>query len=79
MATTRFFFDPPKAKTKTRPDLKSLLVRCPSTAKLTDTGRTIEEKLWPDEKITAQKVTCSHCGEVHTWTKQDVVLGRPIR
>jgi len=25
-----------------------------------------------------QKFTCAHCGAVHTWTKADVVLGRPV-
>lgn len=58
--------------------MKSLLVRCPSTSRLTDTGRTIEEKLWDTTKLKTQKFTCTHCGRVHTWTKQDVILGRPI-
>ena len=53
-------------------------MRCPSTSKLTDTGRTIEEKRWPAAKVKGQKFTCSHCGGVHTWTKEDVVLGRPL-
>jgi hypothetical protein len=75
----RFYFDPPRRpKLKAGADLKSLLVRCPSTAKLTDTGRTIEQKLWPDAKMMRQKFTCEHCGAVHSWTKADVVLGRPV-
>ena len=46
---TRFLFDPPRrAKPKVGPNFKSLLVRCPSTSKLTDTGRTIEEERWAD-------------------------------
>jgi hypothetical protein len=76
--SSRFFFDPPRNKVKGRTNLKTLLVRCPSTSKLTDTGRTVEENLWPTEKIKTQKLTCLHCGGVHTWTKEDVVLGRPI-
>jgi len=74
---TRFFFDPPR-RTKARLNLKSLLVRCPATSKLTDTGRTIEEKRWQTATVKTQKVTCAHCGAVHVWTKKDVVLGRPI-
>jgi hypothetical protein len=75
----RFYFDPPRRKTKPKgADLKSLLVRCPSTSKLTDTGRTIEQALWPEAKMVRQKFTCAHCGAVHTWTKEDVVLGRPV-
>jgi len=75
----RFYFDPPRRKPKPKgADLKSLLVRCPSTSKLTDTGRTIEQKLWAEAKMVRQKFTCTHCGAVHTWTKEDVVLGRPV-
>jgi len=74
---TRFLFDPPRRpKVKAGPNIKSLLVRCPSTSKLTDTGRTIEEKSWPTVKLKTQKFTCAHCGSVHTWTKKDVILGR---
>jgi hypothetical protein len=75
----RFYFDPPRRpKSKAGADLKSLLVRCPSTSKLTDTGRTIEQKRWPAAKVVRQKFTCAHCGAVHSWTKADVILGRPV-
>jgi len=75
---TRFLFDPPRRpKAKTGPNIKSLLVRCPSTAKLTDTGKTIDEKRWQTAIVKTQKFTCAHCGDVHTWTKKDVILGRP--
>jgi hypothetical protein len=76
----RFYFDPPqrRPKPKVGADLKSLLVRCPSTSKLTDTGRTIKVKQWPAAKMKPQKMTCTHCGAVHSWTKADVVLGRPV-
>jgi hypothetical protein len=76
---TRFFFDPPRrTKAKSGLNIKSLLVRCPSTSKLTDTGRTIEEKRWETAAVKTQKFTCAHCGAVHTWTKKDVILGRPL-
>jgi hypothetical protein len=75
----RFFFDPPRRRLKKAAlNIKSLLVRCPSTSKLTNTGRTIEEKCWSTAKVKTQKFTCQHCGRVHTWTKQDVILGRPL-
>jgi hypothetical protein len=67
------FTAPAKAK---GPIIKRLLVRCPSTAKLTATGQTIEEQLWADAKVKDQKFNCSHCGQVHIWTKKDVVLAR---
>lgn len=76
----KFYFDPPRpVKAKTGASLKSLLVRCPATSRLTDTGRTIDEKLWADAEVKTQKVICSHCGAVHNWEKKDVVLGRPLR
>jgi 5-methylcytosine-specific restriction endonuclease McrA len=76
---TRFLFDPPRRpKAKPTAGIKSLLIRCPSTSKLTDTGRTIEEKRWATTKVKKQKFTCAHCGSVHSWTKEDVVLGRPL-
>jgi len=76
----RFYFEPPqrRPKPKAGADLKSLLVRCPSTAKLTDTGRTIEQKRWSGAKMKRQKFICAHCGAVHSWTKADVVLGRLV-
>jgi hypothetical protein len=74
---TRFLFDPPRRrKPKAGSSIKSLLVRCPSTSKLADTGQTIEEKRWQAAKVKTQKFTCAHCGNVHTWTKKDVILGR---
>jgi hypothetical protein len=63
-------------KEKTGPIIKRLLVRCPSTAKLTPSGQTIKEELWADAKIKSSKMTCPHCQQVHTWTKKDVVLAR---
>jgi hypothetical protein len=77
---SRFLFEPPRRKPKPKfgAGLKSLLVRCPSTSRLTDTGRTVEEKRWPAAKMKRQKFTCVHCGAVHSWSKEDVVLGRPI-
>jgi hypothetical protein len=76
---TRFSFDPPRPK-KVNPNagIKSLLVRCPKTSKLTDTGQTIDEKLWPTAKPKTPQFTCAHCGEVHSWSKSDVILARPI-
>jgi hypothetical protein len=77
---SRFFFEPPRRpKSKLEPNIKSLLVRCPSTSRLTDTGQTIDEKLWETARIKSPKFTCAHCGKVHAWKKDDVILGRPMR
>jgi hypothetical protein len=58
------------------PVIKRILVRCPSTGKLTATGQTIEESLWAAAKLKRPRLTCPHCREVHNWTKKDVVLAR---
>ena len=71
-----FFALPAAPKAKTGPVIKRLLVRCPSTAKLTPSGQTIREELWAKAKIKSHKMTCPHCRQVHTWTKKDVVLAR---
>ncbi len=76
---TRFLFARPRPK-KVNPNagIKSLLVRCPATSKLTDTGQTIDEKLWPEATPKKQEFTCAHCGKVHSWSKKDVILARPL-
>jgi UDP-N-acetylenolpyruvoylglucosamine reductase len=62
---TRFLFDPPRRpKPKVRPNIKSLFTRCHSTSKLTDAGRTIEEKRWRTAKMKTQKFTRAHYGSV---------------
>ena len=72
----KFFGTPTARKVKPGLGIKRLLVRCPSTAKLTPTGQTIEEELWAAAKLKTPKFTCPHCRQVHTWTKKDVVLAR---
>jgi hypothetical protein len=70
------FFMTAAVKEHKGPIIKRLLVRCPSTAKLTPSGQTINEALWAAAKIKSHKMTCPHCQQVHTWTKKDVVLAR---
>src|SRR4029077_7652041 len=67
---------PPKAR---GPIIKRLLIRCPSTAKLTPSGQTIREDLWIKAKIKTTKLNCPHCGESHNWSKIDVCLARETR
>ena len=72
----KFFMTTTVPKEQKGPIIKRILVRCPSTAKLTPTGKTIEESLWAAAKIKSSKFSCPHCRQVHTWTKKDVVLAR---
>jgi len=77
---TRFLFDPPRRpKGKASLNIKSLLVRCPSTSKLIDTGNTMEQERWEEAVVKTTKLKCSHCGQMHSWEKKDVILGRPLR
>jgi aspartate carbamoyltransferase regulatory subunit len=73
----RYYFEKPVPRKEHRgPVIKRLLIRCPSTAKLTDTGQTIEEQLWVVTKTKTSRMLCPHCRQVHSWTKKDVVLAR---
>jgi hypothetical protein len=63
-------------KEPTGPVIKRILVRCPSTGKLTETGRTVKEAFWGKTKLNRPRLTCPHCRQVHSWTKKDVVLAR---
>jgi hypothetical protein len=63
-------------KEPTGPVIKRILVRCPSTGKLTATGKTVEESAWSATKLKRPRLTCPHCHQVHNWTKKDVVLAR---
>jgi aspartate carbamoyltransferase regulatory subunit len=72
----KFFAASARPKAKTGPVIKRLLVRCPSTSRLTETGQTVEEQRWEATKVKSQKFNCSHCGQTHTWGKKDVVLAR---
>ena len=56
--------------------IKRILVRCPSTGKLAETGRTVKESAWDKTKLDRPRLTCPHCRKVHNWTKSDVVLAR---
>jgi len=56
--------------------IKRILVRCPSTGRLTPTGKTVEESAWDGTKLNRPRLNCPHCGETHSWTKKDVVLAR---
>ena len=58
------------------PVIKRILVRCPTTGKLTATGKTVEEAAWAATEVKSTRLNCAHCGQSHNWTKKDVVLAR---
>jgi hypothetical protein len=67
---TRSFKEPSQETTK------RILVRCPTTSLLSPTGKIVKEALWDKTKLRLPKATCLHCGQIHIWTKKDVVLAR---
>jgi hypothetical protein len=56
--------------------LRRILVRCPGTAKLFDTGLTTKATEFAAIKVTDNELPCSFCGKVHRWAQENVVLGR---
>jgi hypothetical protein len=59
-----------------KPGIKRILVRCSSTAKLQDTGLTIDEVKFATTTFPNARLNCEHCKKVHYWTAKDVVLAR---
>ena len=63
-------------RVRNEPDIKRILVRCSRTAKLILTGQTVKESEFESMRLTNNKLTCIHCGEVHRWSRENVVLAR---
>jgi hypothetical protein len=57
-------------------EVRRILVRCATTAKLTDTLRTIQVGAFASARLGRNKFVCAHCGQVHYWTTKDVLLAR---
>ena len=56
--------------------IKRILVRCPLTKKLNVTGLVFEEDAFVAADLKPGRVACSHCGEIHSWKKKEVILAR---
>jgi len=63
-------------KAPTGPVVMRILVRCPSTARLFVTGLTTKGNSFARIKVADNKLSCAHCGKVHPWTQENVVLAR---
>ena len=55
---------------------KRVLVRCPSTGRLTATGQTTNDISWAKAKFKSPSASCPHCRGAHSWKKEDVILAR---
>jgi hypothetical protein len=72
---TKFFL----ARSQKKPTgavIKRVLVRCPSTGKLTATGQTTNDEAWPKVRFKPPSGNCPHCRRDHSWKKEDVILAR---
>jgi len=63
-------------KIPTEPLVMRILVRCPATARLFVTGLTTKANTFAQIEVVDNRLTCAHCGNVHLWTQENVVLGR---
>lgn len=53
--------------------MATLLIKCPSTGKLVGTGMDFPKDSFASATLTNNKTRCSACGQIHTWSKKDVV------
>jgi phage terminase large subunit GpA-like protein len=52
--------------------MPSLMIKCPSTKKLVNTGMNTDRASFERSDYRNNTVPCPHCGHAHTWSKQDV-------
>ena len=53
---------------------KAILINCPITGKPVLTGLFATTRSFKTLMINTHKVNCHHCGQVHTWSKNDAYL-----
>lgn len=51
-----------------------VMIRCPSTGKAVPTGLRFDAFSFENAQLSANTVTCPHCGKPHTWNKSDAWL-----
>ena len=52
--------------------MQNLLVTCPKTGKLADTGFTMDRAAFETAPLEGNAFECGHCGDYHAWTKVDI-------
>jgi hypothetical protein len=51
-----------------------LRIACPSTGKPLNTGFGMDKQSYKTTELKNNTVKCPHCGQQHTWSKEDVLL-----
>ena len=55
--------------------LRPLLIRCPNTNRLIDTGVATDPRTYETGTFSNNTTGCPHCGQPHTWSKENSLLG----
>jgi endogenous inhibitor of DNA gyrase (YacG/DUF329 family) len=66
----------PTGPTFSTMNTKKIMIRCPKTSKAVFTGMAMDEKSFadPTNKFVNNSIQCPHCGQMHTWSKEDAFL-----
>ena len=54
---------------------RPLLIRCPRTNRLIETGVAIDPMTYESGTFLNNSSGCPYCGEAHTWSKENTLLG----
>ncbi|SFH06756.1 hypothetical protein SAMN04488020_106120 [Palleronia marisminoris] len=54
--------------------MDDVLIKCPVTGKPVKTGIVAEREGFEESVLEESTVPCPHCGQTHTWDKQDAWL-----
>ena len=58
--------------------MPALMIKCPTTKKLTPTGFAMDKTSFedPTNRLFSNQSQCVHCGQMHMWDKKDAVLAQ---
>ena len=52
-----------------------VVIKCPMTSKEVPTGISVANpEMFESMTLTTNSVSCPHCGQTHTWSKEDAFL-----
>lgn len=56
------------------PEGLKVMITCPNTGEPLWTGILLDWSSWEAAELVQNKVSCYHCGAIHTWDKKDARL-----
>ncbi|MGA8475765.1 MAG: hypothetical protein WB681_11910 [Candidatus Cybelea sp.] len=54
--------------------MANVVITCPTTGKTVNTSIAMSKESFATATITNNSVSCPHCAQAHTWSKQDARL-----